>query len=93
MPFLALYIVCTCAGIIAVGLDARLVLLLNDDPPQLIGKVLLGLLGFRLEGVHISLSNDPYLDLLLGSSYNARHAQVWNGQTEFEIVDWSSLLI
>ena len=83
----------TGSGIIAVGFDARLVFLFNDDPPQLIGKVLLGLLSFCLERVDISLPNDPYLNFLLGSSYNARHAQIWNGQTKFEMVDRSSLLI
>ena len=86
-------VIFTGSGIIAVGFDARLVFLFNDDPPQLIGKVLLGLLSFRPERVNISLPNDPYLNFLLGSSYDARHAQIWNGQTKFEMVDRPSLFI
>ena len=83
----------TCSRIVGVGLDAGLVLLLDDHSPQLIRKVLLSLLSLRLERVDVSLSNYPDLNLFLGSPDYARHAQVRNGQTEFKIVDWSSLLI
>ena len=67
--------------------------MLDDDASQFIGKVLFGLLGFCLQRVDVSLSNDPDFYFLLRASDDAGHAEVGDGKTELEVVDGSPLLI
>ena len=67
-------------------------LLLDNHISKLHRKVLLCFPSFGPQGVHIGLAQDPDLQLLVIPLHHAGHAQVSDGQTEFELVANTRLL-
>ena len=67
-------------------------LLLDNHVPKLHRKVLLCFSRFGTQGVHVGLAEDPDLELLVVSLHHAGHAEVGDGQAEFELVAHARLL-